>query len=305
MKNAVRICIVLVLLSSIASAQTAFLGVMPGKSSKADAARAFGAPVATISPTLFEYQARNTGQKLYIQYIEQSDVIDRVEVIFAEPAARQRLAVTLGLGQKADATKWDSKGKLEEYFGEPRLIVLVHESSELASPIIRVGYYSAELFAAALQKPVGRPNLTNRPPPSVPTGGTKPEAKSFKNINLLVPKGDKSENKSVRLLFDGSGMIIDADRGEKIYKQFPYESIVSAEYSYSTKPRWKTAVAATVLIGVFALPIFFMKSKQHWLTIKTANDFAILRLDKDNYKIVLATFDTTTGKRVETVADAK
>ena len=48
-----------------------------------------------------------------------------------------------------------------------------------------------------------------------------------------------------------------------------------------------------------------MKGKKHWLTIKTGSDYAILRLDKDNYKIILPTFEARTGKKVITVEDEK
>ncbi|MGQ0762036.1 MAG: hypothetical protein ACT4OT_08470 [Acidobacteriota bacterium] len=287
--------------------QTAFMQLTPGVSTRGDAERVLGQPVSKMSETLFEYSAQRNQQKVYIQYHQESAVIDRIEAIFDRPIDRSSLANLLGIAQQADTTKWDSKGRLEEYFGAGKLVVLTHPSSEVSSPVYRVGYYSRDLFAVALRKPTGTPKRSDGPPPGVTSSSSHPGSapKTFKNVELLVPKGDKSESKSVRLLFDGRAVIIDADRGEKIYKQFPYNSIVSAEYSYSTSPRWKTAVGAAVLIGVFALPIFFMKSKKHWLTVKTSNDFAILHLDKDNYRMILATVETTTGTKVETVADKK
>jgi hypothetical protein len=48
-----------------------------------------------------------------------------------------------------------------------------------------------------------------------------------------------------------------------------------------------------------------MKGKQHWLTIQAENDFAVLQLDKSNYKIILPAFEARTGVRVETVAEEK
>ena len=307
MKKILHAATTVFLLVGIATGQTPFMGLTPGTSSRADAERSLGQPITNISETLLEYRPKEPGQKLYVQYGGGTGLIDRIEVIFESAAPRAVLASLLGLGQKADSTKWDSKGRIEEYFGANKQIVLTHESSEASSPVYRVGYYSSYLFAIALQKPTGTPKPTAGPPPGAASTGNfaKSAPKSFKDVELMVPKGDKSESKSVRLLFDGRDVIIDADHGEKIYKQFPYSSIVSAEYSYSTNPRWKTAIGAAVLIGVFALPIFFMKSKKHWLTIKTENDFAILQLDKDNYKIILPTFETTTGMKVETVADKK
>lgn len=304
MKRLSQIIVAVALLVSIAVGQTPFMRLTPGKSSRADVSKVLGEPVANVSETLFEYRAKDTSQKVYVQYRKDADVIDRLEVIFDGPVSRSSLAGMLGLPTKADSVKWDVKGRLEEYFSDDLLIVITHESSEAASDVIRVGYYSQELFEAALKKPTGSPKQPE-PTTVVASGAMKSEMKSFKDIDLLVPKGDKSESKSVRLLFDRGNFILDGDRGEKIYKQFPYAQIVSGEYSYSTSPRWKEAVGAALLIGVFAVPILFMKSKKHWLTVKTANDFAILRLDKDNYKMVLATFETSTGRKVETVNEGK
>jgi hypothetical protein len=304
MKRFSQIIVAVALLVSIAIGQTPFMRLTPGKSSSADVSKVLGEPVAKISETLFEYRAKDTSQKVYVQYRKDADVIDRLEVLFDRPVSRSSLAGMLGLPAKAETVKWDAKGRMEEYFGTDTLIVITHESSEDASAVIRVGYYSQELFEAALKKPTGKPKTPEPASAAVPVG-VKSEMKSFKDIDLLVPKGDKSETKSVRLLFDRGNLILDGDRGEKIYKQFPYAQIVSGEYSYSTSPRWKEAVGAALLIGVFAVPILFMKSKKHWLTVKTANDFAILRLDKDNYKMVLATFETSTGQKVQTVNEGK
>ena len=308
MKRPLNALLSILLAVNLCLGQTAFMQLTPGKSSRTDATQALGQPVTKVSETLFEYRPRETGQKLYIQYRSESELIDRVEVVFENAMQRTALASLIGLGPKADATKWDTKGRLEEYFGTTRMVVLTHEGPDVASPFIRMGYYSTDLFALAMQKPTGTPM-----PPQAPKLSTTPAkastAKSpikiFDKVDLLVPKGDKAKEKSARLIFDGNNLVIDGDKGETIYKTFPYASIVSADYSYSTKPRWKAALGAALLIGVFALPILFMKSKQHWLTIKTANDFAILRLDKDNYKIILPTFETSTGKKVETVAEEK
>lgn len=38
---------------------------------------------------------------------------------------------------------------------------------------------------------------------------------------------------------------------------------------------------------------------------KSGKDFAVWRLDKNNYRIILPTFEARTGKRVEAVAEDK
>ena len=310
MKQILSVAITVVLLMSITLGQTAFMQLTPGASTRSDGDRVLGQPVNKLSETLSEYRSKETGQKLYIQYGQQSGVIDRVEVMFDNPVDRAAMSGLLGIGQKSDTTKWDAKGRLEEYFGSTKLLVLTHETSEMSSPVIRVGYYSRELFAVALEKPTGTPQrltpqLTSAPTGSVKGSNSRTTTKVFDKVDMLVQKGDKTEEKSVRLIFDGNAVVIESDKGETVYKSFPYASIKSAEYSYSKQPRWKTAIGAAILIGVFALPLFFMKGKKHWLTIKTADDFAILHLDKNNYKVILPTFETSTGKNVDTVAEEK
>ena len=93
-------------------------------------------------------------------------------------------------------------------------------------------------------------------------------ADTFTNVKLMVNTGDKGEEQ---------------------------EAI----------PRWKSGIGLAVAFGIFALPVFFMKGKKHWLTIAAEGDFAVLRLDKNNYRIILPTFEARTGKRVEAVAEEK
>ena len=56
---------------------------------------------------------------------------------------------------------------------------------------------------------------------------------------------------------------------------------------------------------MFALPVFFMKGKKHWLTLAAERDFAVLRLDKGNYKLVLPAVEMHTGRKVETASEEK
>ena len=85
-------------------------------------------------------------------------------------------------------------------------------------------------------------------------------------------------------------------------KEFNYKDVKSADYSFSKKPMWKTGAVTAIFIGVFALPIFFMKSKSHWLTVRTEKDYAILKLEGDNYRQILAELETHNIK-VETIKE--
>lgn len=129
-------------------------------------------------------------------------------------------------------------------------------------------------------------------------------ADTFTNVKLMVNTGEKAEEQDAVLRFEDTALII-YGRGGTPLKTLAYADIRGAEYSYSKSPRWKSGIGVAIAVGIFALPVFFMKGKKHWLTIAAEQDFAVLRLDKKNYKLILPTFEARTGKRVETVSEEK
>lgn len=149
----------------------------------------------------------------------------------------------------------------------------------------------------------------------------------FGDINLLVPKKKGVEQPAVQLRLEADTLIIEARKSGDVLKQFQYSTIKSAEYSHSKHPRWKEGVGAaavgTTAVGValgvsmigalgfiapfVAVPLFLktarMKGKKHWLTIKTESDYAVLRLDKSNYRLLIPALETRAAIKVETVAE--
>jgi hypothetical protein len=127
----------------------------------------------------------------------------------------------------------------------------------------------------------------------------------FHKVKLMVNTGDKPAETDAIIRLEKDQLVIRSKAGGADLKKFAYNSIKSAEYSYSKSPRWKSGIGAAVAVGVFALPLFFMKGKKHWLTVQTEGDYALLRLDKGNYKIILPAFEARSGVKVETVAEEK
>lgn len=133
---------------------------------------------------------------------------------------------------------------------------------------------------------------------SIPRG-----AAEFQKVKMVVQTGEKSTETDAVLRFEADRMVVRSKKSGGDLKVFPYTEIKSADYSYSKHARWRSGAALAVAIGVFAIPMFFMKGKKHWFTVQTANDFAMLHLDKGNYAVVLPTFETRTGLKVETVGE--
>jgi hypothetical protein len=137
------------------------------------------------------------------------------------------------------------------------------------------------------------------------------DAVVFQKVELLVPDGEKIRERGVRLRFLADELQIEAVADRRVLKTFKYSEIKDAEYTYSKNPRWKTGLglgAASVLFPpllFIAIPIGFSKHRRHWLTVRTDNDFAVLKLSKSNRKLILPAFETKTGVNVYGKGDNK
>jgi hypothetical protein len=132
----------------VLSAETSYLGLQPGTSSRADAERILGPPVSPISETLFEYGPQSTAAKVYVQYRRNSSIVERIEILLSEKSERFSLLSSLKLSDRASTTEV-SKGRMMEYFGSPHYIVLTYSGDDASSGIRRIGYYSKQLFESS------------------------------------------------------------------------------------------------------------------------------------------------------------
>ena len=130
-------------------------------------------------------------------------------------------------------------------------------------------------------------------------------ADQFHNVKLMINTAEKPVPTDAVLFLEDQKVVIRSKDGRAELKAFSYDDIKAVEYSFSKSPRWKSGVGVAFAVGVFAIPIFFMKGKKHWLTIHAKGDFAMVQLDKSNYKIVLPAFEARSGIKVETVAEEK
>lgn len=136
-------------------------------------------------------------------------------------------------------------------------------------------------------------------------------AEVFDKVELLVPNGEKVNEKSVRLRFLQDELQIEAAADRQILKTFKYSQIKDAEYSYSKNPRWKTGLglgAASLLFPpliLVALPLGFSKHRRHWLTINGEGDYAVLKLSKSNRKLILPAFEAKADIPVKGLGDTK
>ncbi len=133
--------------------------------------------------------------------------------------------------------------------------------------------------------------------PSSARKGGPPQ--QFDNVKLLLSTGGEAKETDALLKLEDGKLVVQSKKEGVLLKEIAYDDIKSAQYTYSRHPRWKEGIGFAVAVGVFAAPIFFMKGKKHWLTLQTASDYALLRLDKNNYQIVILALETKGGVQVE------
>lgn len=128
--------------------------------------------------------------------------------------------------------------------------------------------------------------------------GQTPPPREFDDAKLTVSDGDKTHEVDVIVRFGSDKLQLIAAKKRESLKDLAYADCKSAEYSYSKSPRWKTAI--------FVSPLLFLSSgKKHWFMVKTATDYALMHLDKSNYKLILAEFETRTSLTVEAEGENK
>jgi hypothetical protein len=127
------------------------------------------------------------------------------------------------------------------------------------------------------------------------------------NIELVVPDGKKSKETDavLRVNKEDFQTIIEKDKFKANEKTFSFKDIKVADYSYSKKPMLSGggAIATALLVGfIFALPFLFIKKKNHWLTVQTEKEFAVMKLDGSNYRAIIADLETK-GVKVKEVKE--
>jgi hypothetical protein len=134
---------------------------------------------------------------------------------------------------------------------------------------------------------------------------------SFQNIELMQANGNNLRETAVRVVFDETAMRIVSRSNGAVIKEWSYDTIKSAEYSYTKNPRWKTGLglgAASIafpLLLIVAIPVGFTKHRRHWVTIRTEDDFAVLKVGKGVRKVFMPTFETRTSVQIKALGDDK
>lgn len=148
----------------------------------------------------------------------------------------------------------------------------------------------------------------------------QPTAEIFDKLEVVLPQ----ETKPAKLHLDADSLLVETTDGS-VAKRLPYAVIKEMSYSYSKRPRYAsgTAVAMSGVLamgslGILAasplLPVAAIvggiklartKSKKHWLTIQSGDNYAVLRLDKRNQKLILLALKVRTGLPIQQAGEQR
>ena len=113
---------------------------------------------------------------------------------------------------------------------------------------------------------------------------------------LANPNAGRKDTREVNgvLIFEKDGIRIQSRRSKEIFKEFKYSDIRSAEHAYRRRSPYQmsrgTAVALTLLSG---MPIFLLAAREkekHFLIVATDDDYAVLKIENDNYRLIRMEF---------------
>jgi hypothetical protein len=113
---------------------------------------------------------------------------------------------------------------------------------------------------------------------------------------FAVIDGKRTNDRDVTLNFlNGEAFVLAKNGGQQI-ASVPYRRILHATYSLSRDPKWDESLPgppAGLDVGTF------MRQSRHWLVVQGAESYAVLRLEDNNYKQILITFEQRTGLKVD------
>jgi len=123
------------------------------------------------------------------------------------------------------------------------------------------------------------------------------QAETFKDVEYMYKPAGKVKGERVggALDFDAASTKVMFE-SKQVALDIPAASITNLVYERAAQPRYTTGL-------LLAWPLLFTKSKKHYLTIQYTDNglgkYAVSKLDKGNFREILAAAEATTGKKVE------
>jgi serine/threonine-protein kinase len=173
------------------------------------------------------------------------------------------------------------------------------------APPVTAGAIGSDRPAAASAR--GRAGNTARgaaPAAAIPAEATPPvpaaalaPAENFGDIRTVVVEGTRTREVDALLSLEPGTLVVRSRADGAVLRSISYTSIAAATYARARRPRGQT------LPGAISLPenvggSGFLGGDRNWLTLQTASEFLIIRLEDRNMARVLSAVEARTGSRV-------
>ncbi len=105
---------------------------------------------------------------------------------------------------------------------------------------------------------------------------------------LMNPNKGGKDTREVNsvLTFEKDSLKIISRRKNQVFKEFNYSHITTVEHSYSKDALFSAAAKTTIMMLMTGLPLFYTQNEKHWITILSENNFAVLKVENDNYRLL-------------------
>ena len=130
------------------------------------------------------------------------------------------------------------------------------------------------------------------------------EETAFRGVKVADAKGKQAD---ASLIFSDNNKTVIVRVADRDFVTIPYDQLDKVSYEYTKKHR--VTQGAIVMVASFGAGAIVMltKSKSHWLYIdyhdQNAPRTVVLRMDKHEYKNIIAAVTTHTGKEVQFLGD--
>jgi serine/threonine protein kinase len=136
-------------------------------------------------------------------------------------------------------------------------------------------------------------------PPAVPDTPAAAEAptQNFGDVRTMVFEGTKSREVDALLSLEPGTLIVRSKADGAVLRTLPYRTIAAATYARAKRPRGQSVSGAASVPGDVGGAGLFGGAR-HWLTLQTADEFVIIRLEDRNVIPVLNGLEARTGTKI-------
>ena len=130
------------------------------------------------------------------------------------------------------------------------------------------------------------------------------EQTAFRGVKVADAKGKQAD---ASLIFSDNNKSMIVRVADRDFVTIPYDQLDKVSYEYTKKHRiTEGALVMVASLGAGAV-VMMTKSKSHWLYIdyheQNVPKTLVLRMDKHEYKNIIAAVDTDTGRQVQFLGD--